>query len=308
MENIVEALKLFYGVTVFAIALSVFFQMTALAKDTSDIVFAAIDETTFINYDADTSDGGNRKVTFQEIIPTIYRYAREAYGVTIIDNGKIIARFDLDTESQVSSCFWTDLEYNAATQPGGQITTVQRNSNKIKYEMTKYLNNNIFKPVGLSEITLGDESTKETNSSHPELDVIIKRIYWTGTPTKPVYTGWLKSNTYKDNYITQRINCDIYGKNSSVADDSGITYFSLMNEGVNEKVDPWMAHKAVCEGEGLLREYGSANLNSPITFTEYIVQIDRNEYIADEDGNNTGLLVFGTLRNTKKREIVYVKE
>lgn len=283
MENIAEALKLFFGVTVFAIALSVFFQMTALAKDTSDIVFAAIDETTFINYDADTSEGGNRVVTFQEIIPTIYRYSREAYGVTIIDNGNIVARFDLDTESQVSSCFWTDV--NASSDAKNQ-------SNQIKLEIIEYYNKYIADNVyGVKRIIDKDN-----------LNNIIKNIYGTGDISEPVFTGWETSNTFKDNHITQRINCDIYG---------GTTNFSIQDIGVNvdRNARGYIGtHKAVCGGTGLLNHYKSINLNSPeITFTEYIVQIDRNEYIADEDGNNTGLLEFGKLRNTKKREIVYVK-
>lgn len=290
MENIAEALKLFFGVTVFAIALSVFFQMTALAKDTSDIVFAAIDETTFINYDADTTDGGNRKVTFQEIIPTIYRYAREAYGVTIIDNGKIVARFDLDTESQVSNCDWKNEWFGDKANK----------SNTIKTEIIEYYNKYIaYNVAGVSNI-----------ADIEELDSIIEKIYFTGDYSKPVFTGWETSNTFGDNHITQRVNCDIYGRDSSgITDDNGITRFSIKNQGVNQtdpdKEDEVIGqHRAVCNGNGLLADYGSPD----ITFIEYIVQIDRNEYIADEDGNNTGLLVFGTLRNTKKREIVYVKE
>lgn len=296
MENAAEALKIFFATTIFAIALAVFFRMTSLAKDTADIVFAAIDETTLINYTADISDGENRIVNFQEIIPTIYRYAQEGYGVTIIDRGEIVARFDLDTESQVSSCFWTTERYNALTQKNGELTLAQEKSNSIKYEMTKYLNENIFKTVGLSKITLKDESTKKTNSTHTELDTIIKKIYNTGDILNPVYTGWLKSNTYSNNYITQRINCDIYG---------GTTYFSLINPGINESDQTKRdgAHKSVCSGNGLFDTYN----NSSATFTEYIVQIDNNQYIEDENGENTGLLVFGTLRNTKKREIIYVR-
>lgn len=290
MENIVEALKLFFGVTVFAIALSVFFQMTALAKDTSDIVFAAIDETTFINYNADTRDEGKRVVTFQEIIPTIYRYAREAYGVTIIDNGKIVARFDLDTESQVSNCDWKNEWF------GDKAIK----SNTIKTEIIEYYNKYIaYNVAGVSNI-----------ADIEELDSIMGKIYFTGDYSKPVFTGWETSNTFGDNHITQRVNCDIYGRDSSgITDSDGITRFSIKNQGVNQtdpdKEDEVIGqHRAVCSGRGLLADYGSPD----ITFTEYIVQIDRNEYIADEDGNNTGLLVFGTLRNTKKREIVYVKE
>lgn len=288
MENIAEAFKIFLATTIFAMALAVFFSMTSLAKDTSDIVFAAIDKTTLINYEADITDGANRIVTFQEILPTIYRYSQETYGVTIIDNNEIVARFDLNTESQVSSCYWTSDQYDAAGDED------QRISNKIKYEMTKYLNENIFRTVGITEITLGDENQKETIREHDELDAIIKKIYNTGNPLDPVQVAWLTENTYTDNHITQRINCDIYG---------GETSFSSKNPGIDE--DTQDTYEAVCNGNGLFNTYKGIN------FTEYIVQIDSNEYITitDEAGNeeNTGLLVFGTLRNNKKREIIYVR-
>ena len=49
MEDAAEALKMFFAVFVFALALTVFFRMTTLAKDTADMVFTAIDKTTYIN-------------------------------------------------------------------------------------------------------------------------------------------------------------------------------------------------------------------------------------------------------------------
>ena len=116
MENVADVLKMFFAVTVFAIALTVLFRMTALAKDTADAVFTAIDKNTYMDYNSYEIDGANRKVTFQEIIPTIYRYAQEGYGVTIIDNGEIVARFDLDTESQVSSCLWSETRFNCKSK------------------------------------------------------------------------------------------------------------------------------------------------------------------------------------------------
>ena len=278
MENVTEVLKMFFAVTVFAIALTVLFRMTALAKDTADAVFTAIDKNTYMDYNSYEVDGPNRKVTFQEIMPTIYRYAQEGYGVTIIDNGTIVARFDLDTESQVSSCLWSDARYARASQ------IEKDKSDSIKQEITEYLNKYIMAKA---------RSTTITN-----IDTVIKSIYSTGDTTgnDPVYTSWLNSNTYQNNNITQRVNCDIYG---------GRTNFSLRNPGINEN-DSEIAyiagkHRAVCNGKGLLEQYKDSK------FTEYIVQIDRNEYIEDENGENTGLLLYGTIRYTKKREIIYVK-
>lgn len=276
MEDAVEALKMFFAIFVFALALTVFFRMTSIAKDTADTIFASIDKTTYMDYNSDVSDGANRKVTFQEIIPTIYRYAQEGYGVTIIDNGRIVARFDLDTESQVASCLWSDVRFANASASEKDKTTA------IKEEIKQYLNKYILKKVKVSELS--------------NIDSLVKDIYSTGDTTgnNPVYTSWLISNTYQNNNITQRINCDMYG---------GTTNFSLKTPGINETVTTNIAgkHKAVCGGNGLLSTYKYSN------FTEYIVQIDQNEYITDENGENSGLLVFGTIRYTKKREIIYVK-
>lgn len=273
MENLADVLKIFFAVTVFTMALTVLFQMTALTKNTADAVFTAIDKNTYMDYNSYEANGPNRIVTFQEIIPTIYRYAQEGYGVTIIDDGEIIARFDLDTESQVASCLWTqEREIRASS-------TEKKRSDAIKNEITKYLNKYIVAKARSKQVV--------------DLDVLIKSIYSTGVTTDPVYTSWLNSNTYQNNNITQRVNCDIYG---------GTTNFSLRNPGMNETNSSYIAgkHKSLYNN-GLLGKYKDS------TFTEYIVQIDRNEYIEDENGANTGLLLYGTIRYTKKREIIYVK-
>ncbi len=285
MEDVAEVLKMFFAVFVFSLALTVFFRMTSLAKDTTDMIFSAIDKTTYTNYNADVSEGANRKVKFQDMIPTIYRYAEEGYGVTIIDSGKMVARFDLDTESQVSSCFWNDRYYNASQ-------TEKDKSDNIKNEICNYLNKYIVAKVN----SLQPKVTTMNNFDENSLNAIIKKIYATGETNSRkelVYTSWLNSNTYRNNNITQRINCDMYG---------GSTNFSLRNPGINETDENYIAgkHKSLYS-KGLLGEYENA------TFTECIVQIDRNEYIKDENEQDTGLLVYGTIRYTKKREIIYIK-
>ena len=308
MENAVEAFKIFLGTTIFAIALAVFFRMTSLAKDTADIVFTAVDKTSLINYDVDLLDSvdqGNRIVTFQEIIPTIYRYAQEGYGVTIMNNRyQIIGRFDLDTESQVASCFWdetvSDGNYAKASEES------KKKSNSIKYEMAKYLNENILEKVGVLDSekfempNLEGGVTKEQLFNYVKLNSTIKSLY--NSENNEVYTGWLKSNTYSNNYITQRIYCDIYG---------GITRFSDNNPGV--EADPTNiqdiagTHKTFFS-DGLFGRCGGDGQR----FVEHIVQIDNNEYIKvkinDENEEDTGLLVYGTIRKTKKRELIYVQQ
>lgn len=278
MENIADLLKIFFAIVVFAIALTILFQMTSLAKDTADAVFLAIDRNTYIDYNSYKNDGPNRKVKFTEIIPTIYRYATEGYGVTIIDNKKIVARFDLGTESQVQNCFWTRERYAGVSQQEKDKSDLN------KKEILNHLNRYILSKVGASI------------SSEDYLVKLIKEIYSSGdgNPENPVYTSWLNANSFQNNNIAQRVNCDLYG---------GTTNFSLRNPGINETIKKDIAgsHKAVCNEKGLLAEYQDA------TFTEYIVQIDKNSYITDENGEKTDLFAYGEIRYTKKREIIYVK-
>ncbi len=285
MENAAEALKIFLAVTVFGLALTVFFRMTSLARDTADMIFETINSKTYIDYTSYDAIASERTVTFEEIIPTIYRYSQAGYGVTIIDEsstnpGNIVARFDTDTEAQVQSCYW---EYSDK-----RSDEEEKKSNAIKYQIEIYLKEYILNPIGF-DIHEGVEGNYTAYTSHGSLNDLMKKIYpGTDSEGEDVFTGWGTGNTYKDNDITIRINLDIYGKYNG---EDSYTYSAG-------------THNAVIDG-GLLAKYKGKE------FTEYIVLIDEdNDYITytDEDGNtvNTGLFKFGTVRYTKKREIIYV--
>lgn len=331
MENVAEALKIGFGVIIFATALTVLFHMSSLLRNTADEMFMAIDPTTSIEYLANVdetvdSTDGKRIVKFNNIIPTIYRYAQEGYGVTIIDENNIVARFDLDTESQVASCMWTQSEYGVGLNRAAS-TNAKKNSNIIKLAMEKYLYNNIF---SVANVTVPEEVTNLYNIEDDDIGIsydtfdwlnnLIKSIYGTGITgvtgtgftisTLPVYTSWLNGNKYSDNYITQRVNCDLYG---------GTTYFNTQHPGVSDNAYEKIGqHKAVLGGRGLLADYSNAS------FKEYTTEVDSNEYvIIDKNGNMisqsqitaenendvtvTDLLKYGTIRYTKKRELIYVK-
>lgn len=113
-ENISEALVMAASVLIFVIALSVIFSLISQAKSTSDAILYSYDDTKYY-YDEDLEnitfttardENINRTVTMETIMPTVYRYIKEHYGVTIFDkNGEIIARFDETTESIVNN--WT---------------------------------------------------------------------------------------------------------------------------------------------------------------------------------------------------------
>ncbi len=118
MENAVEALKIAFGVLAFVVALTVLFNISTLARTVASEVITDFDRTTYYTYienDEELVDeNGNRIVGIEDITPALYRYATESYGVTIIDNGEIVARFDLDTESLCSNWYVsTDLQKQA---------------------------------------------------------------------------------------------------------------------------------------------------------------------------------------------------
>lgn len=107
MENAVEALKMSFAVAVFVIAMSLGFMMITQAKATADVVFSTTDSQEYVT--GITSIGQSsekyRTVGLDTIIPTIYRYSKENYGVTIIENNEIIAIYDLQVEDNISEVF-----------------------------------------------------------------------------------------------------------------------------------------------------------------------------------------------------------
>lgn len=110
MENAGDALKIAFAMLVFAIALTLLFNIVGQVKATSDIVFQLNDNKGSYAYSTATDYNTNedRIVGFETILPTIYRYEKEQYAVTIIDNnGKPIVRFDLYTEGFMGD--WNDV-------------------------------------------------------------------------------------------------------------------------------------------------------------------------------------------------------
>lgn len=105
MENATDALKIVLGIVIFIIGLTLLFNMASQARETARILISETDRTKYYNYYEEANEqtidkNGNRIVTIQDIIPILYRYSEENYGVTIVDkNGNIVARYDLDTET-----------------------------------------------------------------------------------------------------------------------------------------------------------------------------------------------------------------
>ena len=123
MENAVSALKMAAAIFIFILGLTMLFGMASLARETATVVISEADKTNYYQYysgaETEIDTDGNRIVTFDEIIPVLYRYSLENYGVTIVDkNGHIVARFDLDTEAMCNN--WVsatpDTKYRFASE------------------------------------------------------------------------------------------------------------------------------------------------------------------------------------------------
>ena len=219
MENAADALKLAFGVAIFVVAMAILFSTVSLAQRVATTLVTEVDEQTYIVYDeadiandliATDSNGVKcREVTLKDIIPTIYRYSSESYGVTIIDKSKnrlnqIVARFDTATETLCNT--WRS--DNAGMEPtvgsNGEMTYGE------KQGQIKHLNNYVLAPVGAYLLN-------ETNSN--DLKALFQRLYkYTGNSAYEFYCPWLVGNNSneKEKFVAQRINSDLSRKNNKI--------------------------------------------------------------------------------------------
>lgn len=110
-DNVSNALLMAVAMIIFVIALTVTFSLISQTKTTSDTVLYSYDDTKYyvqgfedIIYTLGNENDLTRTVNMENIMPTVYRYIKEHYGVTIFNkNGEIIARFDETTESIVNN-------------------------------------------------------------------------------------------------------------------------------------------------------------------------------------------------------------
>lgn len=115
MENAVDALKIAFAMFVFVIAIALTFSIVGQAKATSDTILATNDKTSLYEYVDSSEENASNKdriVGFETILPTIYRYAKEQYAVTILNtDGTPIVRYDLYTEGFMQR--WDEILKNA---------------------------------------------------------------------------------------------------------------------------------------------------------------------------------------------------
>lgn len=85
MENAVEGLKLAFAVMLLTLALSLTISFFSKARTTAELVLRSSDELAYYDYtkyDLPEDTSGNRIVSYETIIPTLYKYDKERYKVT----------------------------------------------------------------------------------------------------------------------------------------------------------------------------------------------------------------------------------
>ena len=141
MESLSRALEIIFGVMIFVIAMTILFSMVSQAKQTSDIVFEMQDDskylsdelegiTYFLSNNSVSDSLITREVGWETVIPTVYRYFQEQYGVTIVDtSGNIIARYDTNTESVAGIWY----ENKKPLTDGSENPNKVNNTNEFEY-------------------------------------------------------------------------------------------------------------------------------------------------------------------------------
>lgn len=203
MENAVDALKLAFGVLVFAIAITLTFSIVGQARATSDAIFTMNDKTEYYEYATaeDYNAKENRIVGLETMLPTIHRYAKEQYAVTIFDtNGTPIVRFDLYTEGFMAN--WNEILKKIGLGDQTSKATyeeVKQRLDQVQYVVNKDLktNNNIMDYVDTS-LYRGSADVKTINIVSP----------WMGDP---------------DNDTVERIRADM--QSGGKYTKNGVTYF-----------------------------------------------------------------------------------
>lgn len=157
--------------------------MATLVRTVAETAIIEFDKTTYYEYyESDMNSvnmDGNRIVTLEDMIPTIYRYYSESSAITIIGkDGEIVTRFDRQTETLCSS-------WNNRT-----LTQKELVLNEINF---------ILEPCGVKKL-------KDTE----ELYQLFKRIYKQNPNTyhaKDFDCGW----NGLERLTAQRIDSDLSG-------------------------------------------------------------------------------------------------
>lgn len=254
-ENISNALLMAGAMLVFIIAVSLTFSLISQTKTTADTVLFSYDDTKYydqgledITYTLANEKDLNRIVDMETILPTVYRYIKEHYGVTIMkSNGEIIARFDETTESMVHQ--WKNYLRDA-------LKDGENSKCEIHYNYLK----NLYESAGL---------TFEC-SSYDDLENLWEKIYHSNKKSGNIQitygTPWLGD----ESKVAKRLDADFGGGIADYAsgDHEGL---NLLNEYEGKKFKEIYVFVTADDGKILDEESGdSVNTKSSETKLEII--------------------------------------
>lgn len=290
MENAVDALKIAFAILVFVIALTLAFSVIGQARATSDIVLALNDKTNYYEY-VDENDNNAREkdrvVDFETILPTIYRYAKEQYAVTILNtDGTPIVRYDLYTEGFMSG--WDET-----------LKRQQRTGNDSEY-------NEIQKRISIVDNFIYEQlkDEKPNMSSNPIMDSLVK-----------VSGGIYRSG---DLYVGKNVN------NISVQSRSVAPWMGNPNTDTIYRIQADLGYKNITTqlpssersrysySDGSYEQNGVVYKGKKLSdlknrkFIEKFLEIQTSgETITEQDDNNIQYSLE-TIKGNKKLEIIYI--
>lgn len=266
MENAADALKMAFAVIVFAVAVTVLFYTASLVRSVSESVLFDSDKTTYYTYyegDETTIDeNGNRIVTLEDIIPTMYRYHTESAAVTLIDeDGEIITRFDRQTETLCTN--WNSRSKKQKMLIIDEINFALSNVHGIDNKVKTI-------PVKL------DSATGINEEGISNLEKLFRRMYGQNPNTrypKKFDCPW----NGLEHLTAQRIDSDLSGIQAYFSIRNPGQQINLENEDIKMLANHIPCHKEGKTSKGIIHDYKNAR------FTEYLVLHDTNNYITDEE-------------------------
>lgn len=113
MENAVQAIRMGFSMFIFALALTTSMYIFSICGNTAQAIVYYSDEANYYdNISIKDKTTTVRKVGFDTVIPTLYRYYKENFSVKIYDKttnttglGTLIQVFDLTTENKVNDAY-----------------------------------------------------------------------------------------------------------------------------------------------------------------------------------------------------------
>lgn len=289
-DNISNALLMAAAMLIFIIAITVTFSLISQTKTTSDIILYSYDDTKYydqgyedITYTLANEKKFNRIVNIETIMPTVYRYIKENYGVTIIDKkGKILARFDSTTESVVNKWKnYLDIR-NTASPEYKTVSTFYK-------DLTENLKSvDIYETDGSGNIRTrtihlkwNEIDTYSGDFAYKNLTPLWERIYKQEGGAANIQYGAPFAGIPLQ--IAKRLDFDFGGNTNGYIDfnNSYTKYYGLKE----------------LDGKGLLNFYSNKN------FQEVFVFVSDDEGVVTDDETGDSVI---TKANTTKLEIIYV--